>query len=73
MAFYYFSKKRKVLFMLSALKELGVIKWKERDPLEDKEKINDYHQNRLKFTEDNNAKIKYLSRQITPWKIRYAE
>ena len=61
---HYFSKKKgKALFMLSASKELGVIKRKRQksfkafDPLEDKEENRDYRIKRGKFTEDNNVKI----------------
>ena len=61
---HYFSKKKgKALFMLSASKELGVIKRKRKkyfkafDPLEDKEENKDCHIKRGKFTEGNNVRI----------------
>ena len=49
--------------MLSASRELGVIKRKRKrsfkafDPLEDKEKSKEYRQKRGKFREENNVKI----------------
>ena len=61
---HYFSKKKgKALFMLSASRELGVIKRKRKrsfksfDPLEDKEESKEYRQKRGKFREENNVKI----------------
>ena len=61
---HYFSKKKgKALFMLSASRELGVIKRKRKrsfkafDPLEDKEESKEYCQKRGKFREENNVKI----------------
>ena len=72
---YYFSKKKgKALFMLSASKELGVIKGKKSfkafDPLEDKEENKDCHKKRRKFTENNNVKITDWLIQKTPKKSK---
>ena len=74
---HYFSKKKgKALFMLSASKELGVIKRKRKksfkafDPLEDKEESKDCHIKRGKLTDDNNVKITDWLIQKTPKKSK---
>ena len=68
---HYFSKKKgKALFMLSASKELGVVKrerkrsFKAFDPLEDKEEKKNQRQKRGKFMEDNS------NNKITDWLIQ---
>ena len=68
---HYFSKKKgKALFMLSASKELGVIKgkrgrsFKAFDPLEDKEEKKDQRQKRGNFMEENS------NNKITDWLIQ---
>ena len=67
-AHYFLKKKRKALFMLSASKELWVIKrkrsFKAFDPLEDKEEKKDQRQKRGKFMEENS------NNKITDWLIQ---
>ena len=67
-AHYFPKKKGKALFMLSASKELGVIKrkrsFKAFDPLEDKEEKKDQRQKRGKLMEENS------NNKITDWLIQ---